>query len=50
MVGIDLDTEIREYQWRRKFERPEQRRVRMSIIAPMLLVMLVCVKTCLAYW
>ncbi len=40
MTDIDLDAEIREYQWRRKFEFGERRSSRFSVIAPAVVLVL----------
>lgn len=40
MTEIDLDTEIREYQWRRKFERERPRRLQTVLTATIVLVVL----------
>jgi hypothetical protein len=40
MTDIDLDAEIREYQWRRKFESGEHRSIRFSVIAPAVVLVL----------
>ncbi len=40
MAGLDLDAEIREHQWRRKFERESPRTLRGSVIATIFLLML----------
>ena len=40
MTDIDLETEIREYQWRRKFESGTRRSSRFSAIAPVIVLAL----------
>ena len=40
---MDLDGEIREYQWRRKFERGPRRTFRVAILTVMLVAILVVI-------
>jgi hypothetical protein len=40
---MDLDGEIREYQWRRKFERGPRRTFRVAILAATLAAILLVI-------
>ena len=49
MVKYDVDLEIREYQWRRKFETSTQHHCRALVLLPITAVMFV-VLACSTYW
>jgi hypothetical protein len=43
MVGIDIEAELREYQWRRRFERERRHGVRSGLLFATVLVILVVI-------
>jgi hypothetical protein len=43
MAAMDLNAELREYQWRRKFESEPRRTLRVIIIAAILLLILIVI-------
>jgi hypothetical protein len=50
MVEYDnVDVQIREYQWRRKFDSRTQYHCRALIVLPMI-VLLIVVLACSTYW
>ncbi|HYI93327.1 MAG TPA: hypothetical protein VEX68_07270 [Bryobacteraceae bacterium] len=50
MTDIDLDAEIREYQWRRKFEFGEQRSRRFSMITPAIVLVVSAIASANLWW
>lgn len=50
MADIDLDAEIREYQWRRKFELGHRRSWRLSVIGPLVALVASAIAGAKLWW
>jgi hypothetical protein len=51
MIAVmDVDAEIREYQWRRKFESGPRRTRRNYIVAFVILLVLIAIARAVARW
>jgi hypothetical protein len=50
MTDIDLAAEIREYQWRRKFESGTRRPVRFTVIVPIVVLVVSAIASANLWW